>query len=85
MLYTQLISYKNDDFIATVAHSEEETCKLIEAGFEFVCDFEANKLQKTQMKHPEQRTGNQKDPCISGLGGFEPLTKWRCHPLFPFC
>jgi len=39
MLYTQLISFKDDDFAATVAHSEEEACKLIEAGFEYVCDF----------------------------------------------
>ena len=36
MLYTQLISFKDDDFTATVAHSEEEACKLIEAGFDFV-------------------------------------------------
>ena len=44
MLYTQLISFKDDDFTANVAHSEEEACKLIEAGFEFVCDFGGNKL-----------------------------------------
>jgi len=39
MLYTQLISFKDDDFNASVAHSEEEACKLIEAGFEYICDF----------------------------------------------
>ncbi|MCW4011133.1 MAG: site-specific integrase [Candidatus Bathyarchaeota archaeon] len=44
MLYTQLISFKDDDFTAAVAHSEEEACKLIEGGFEFVCDFSGNKL-----------------------------------------
>lgn len=44
MLYTQLITFKNDDFTASVAHSEEEACKLIESGFEFVCDFNGNKL-----------------------------------------
>ena len=44
MLYTQLISFKDDDFTATVAHSEEEACKLIEAGFEYVCDFAQNKI-----------------------------------------
>ncbi len=44
MLYTQLISFRNDEFSATVAHSEEETCKLIEEGFEYVCDFGANKI-----------------------------------------
>jgi hypothetical protein len=37
-------SFKDDDFTATVAHSEEEACKLIEAGFEYVCDFAQNKI-----------------------------------------
>jgi len=44
MLYTQLISFKDDNFTAAVAHSEEETCKLVESGFEFVCDFDGNKV-----------------------------------------
>jgi len=44
MLYTQLISFKDEDFTAKVAHSEEEACQLIETGFEFVCDFNGNKL-----------------------------------------
>jgi hypothetical protein len=44
MLYTQLISFRDDDFAAVVAHSEEEACKLIEAGFEYVCDFNGNKI-----------------------------------------
>ena len=44
MMYTQLINFKDDDYNARVAHSEEEACKLIEAGFEFVCDFNGNKL-----------------------------------------
>ena len=39
MLYTQLISFKDDDFTAAVAHSEEEACKLIEAGFEYVANL----------------------------------------------
>ncbi len=46
MLYTQLISIKDDDFLAAVAHSEEEACKLIEAGFEYVCDLNGNKIFK---------------------------------------
>jgi integrase/recombinase XerD len=44
MLYTQLICFKDDDFTASVAHSEEEACKLIEAGFDFVCDYNGNKI-----------------------------------------
>jgi hypothetical protein len=46
MLYTQLIGFRDDDFSAVVAHSEEEACKLIEAGFDFVCDFDGNKIFK---------------------------------------
>ncbi len=44
MLYTQLISFKDDDFTAIVAHSEEEACKAVEAGCEFVCDYNVNKI-----------------------------------------
>jgi hypothetical protein len=44
MLYTQLISFNYDDFTANVAHSEDEACKLIEAGFEFVCDYNGDKI-----------------------------------------
>jgi hypothetical protein len=29
---------------ATVAHSEEEACKLVESGFDYVCDFNGNKI-----------------------------------------
>ncbi len=41
---TQLVVFTEDDFTARVAHSEEESCQLIEAGFEFVCDFKGKKL-----------------------------------------
>ena len=46
MMYTQLVNFRDDDFAAAVAHSEEEACKLVEAGFEFVCDFNGNKIFK---------------------------------------
>jgi hypothetical protein len=46
LIYTQLIEFKDDDFVAKVAHSEEETCQLIEAGFEYVCDFGKNKISR---------------------------------------
>jgi integrase len=44
MLYTQLIGFKDEDFKAKVAHSEEEACELIETSFEYVCDFGQNKI-----------------------------------------
>jgi integrase len=46
MLYTQLISFKDDEFTAKVAHSELEVCKLLEAGFEYVCDYGDNKIMR---------------------------------------
>jgi len=44
LMYTQLVEFRDEDFIARIAHSEEETCQLIEAGFEFVCDYGSNKV-----------------------------------------
>jgi len=29
---------------AKVAHSEQEACQLIETGFEYVCDFNGDKI-----------------------------------------
>jgi hypothetical protein len=46
MLYTQLISFKYDEFTAKVAHSEQEVCQLLEAGFEYVCDYGDNKIMR---------------------------------------
>jgi len=46
LVYTRLIDFKEDDYIARIAHSEEEVCQLIESGFEYVCDFQENKIFK---------------------------------------
>jgi len=48
LLYTQLVTFKDDDFTARIAHSEKEACELIEAGFDFVCEFNENKLFRKQ-------------------------------------
>lgn len=44
MMYTQLISFRDDEFTVAVAHSEEETVKLAEAGFDFYCDYGNNMI-----------------------------------------
>jgi integrase len=44
LVYTRLIDFKDDDYLARVAHNEQEVCQLIESGFEFVCDFNGNKI-----------------------------------------
>lgn len=54
LMDTQLVDFKEDDYIARIAHSEEETCQLIEAGFEFVCDFGINKVFKKTQVTPAQ-------------------------------
>lgn len=46
LIYTQLIDFKDDDFPLATAKSIEEGQKLIEAGFEYVCDFDDVKLFK---------------------------------------
>jgi hypothetical protein len=38
------MKFKEDEWTARVAHTEEEACQLIETGFEYVCPFGANKL-----------------------------------------
>jgi integrase len=44
LLYTQLVECKDDDYVARVAHSEDEVCQLIESGFEFVFDFGSHRI-----------------------------------------
>lgn len=44
LVYTQLVDFKNDEFVAKVAHSEGEICQLVEAGFEYVCDHNGTRI-----------------------------------------
>ena len=44
LLYTQLITFKNDDFQSATAKTVEDAQKLVEAGFEYACDFGEVKL-----------------------------------------
>jgi integrase/recombinase XerD len=47
MIYVHLaqgLINRSEDYTAKVAHSEQEVCQLIEAGFEFVCDYSGNKI-----------------------------------------
>jgi hypothetical protein len=39
-----LLRSARDDCAARVAHTEREACQLVEAGYEFVCDFGGNNL-----------------------------------------
>ena len=44
LLYTQLITFKNNDFHSATARTVDDAQKLVEAGFEYVCDFGDVKL-----------------------------------------
>jgi hypothetical protein len=40
----QLIKRARDDYVSKVAWNLEETCKLVEAGFDFVCEMDGAKI-----------------------------------------
>jgi len=40
--YTHLINFKTDEYVSKIAKTAEEACKLIEAGFEYVCTTPEN-------------------------------------------
>jgi len=44
ILYTRLIGLRNDDYSSQVAITVEEACKLVEAGFEYVCEIDGSKI-----------------------------------------
>ena len=44
LLYTQLISFENDEFRSATATTVQDAQKLIEAGFEYVCEFNEAKI-----------------------------------------
>ena len=44
LLYTQLINFEGDEFHSATAKNVEEAQKLVEVGFEYVCEFNDTKL-----------------------------------------
>jgi hypothetical protein len=44
LLCTQLVNFENGEYYSANAKTVEEAQKLIEAGFEYVCNFEKIKL-----------------------------------------
>jgi hypothetical protein len=44
LIYTQLITFENDDYICKVASDIKQATELIESGFEFVCEMDSKKL-----------------------------------------
>jgi len=44
LIYTHLVDFDNNEWISKTAKTLKEACKLIEAGFEYVCDFNGVKI-----------------------------------------
>ncbi len=44
LIYTQLVNFNDEDYISKVVRSLDEICKLVDSGFQYVCDFENAKI-----------------------------------------
>jgi hypothetical protein len=44
LVYTQLIQFKDDDYVCKAAKTPEQAKSLIEAGFEYIYEIEGTKL-----------------------------------------
>jgi len=44
LLYTQLISFENEEFAVRAVDNLDKACDLVEAGFEYVTDMEGKKI-----------------------------------------
>jgi hypothetical protein len=42
--YTHLVDAEEDEYVSRVARTTTDACKLIDAGFEYVCDIEEDKI-----------------------------------------
>jgi len=37
LVYTHLVNFESDEFISKVTKNAEDSCKLVEAGFDYAC------------------------------------------------
>jgi integrase len=44
LVYTQLIQFKDDDYVCKAATTVDQAKSLIEAGFEYICEIEGTRL-----------------------------------------
>ena len=44
LIYTQLVNFEADEYVCKAAHNIDEAAKLIEAGFDYVCEMDGVKL-----------------------------------------
>ena len=46
LIYTQLVTFENDDYVCKVAANVKEATELSETGNEYVCDTENVKMSR---------------------------------------
>jgi len=44
LIYTHLVNFRSDEYTVRVGETIHEACKLLEAGFEYVCDMDDIKI-----------------------------------------
>jgi len=44
LVYTHLVDFNDEEFVSKVAWTLEEACRLIDSGFEYVCEMENAKI-----------------------------------------
>lgn len=44
LVYTHLVNFEADEYVSKAAWTLEEALKLVESGFEYVCDVEGAKI-----------------------------------------
>jgi hypothetical protein len=44
LVYTQMVEFKNEEYISATANTIDDAKKLIEAGFEYVTEIDGVKL-----------------------------------------
>ena len=44
LIYTHLIDFKDEEYVARIAKTVKEACQLVEAGFEYVTEIDGLKL-----------------------------------------
>ena len=53
-LYIKLINFEGDKHHSATAKNIDEAYKLVDFGFEYVCNFEDAKLFRKRKKHPKK-------------------------------
>lgn len=94
LIYTQLVTFQNDDYTCKVAANIKEAAELIEAGYEYVCEMDQQKLFRSINKMAKNTIAQTIWIYTKELGmGIEPskigykslgfgVWRYRCYSFF---